>query len=208
MNYNIPHFRALVRKSYFTKTDTDGWYDVICFAVQSIAGKILTFHVLTDDGMMRSRVPISEIYAKEPTKDIPYHYKQLWDCFDETAHIIAYDFLQYHRAQIVLKDKTLVWGTYLFTIDWFDNPYSNEPQDYKCGHVFKADDGYLLCMPNNRLRWVDSNWVTKDLPSDLSIFKVDTELLSVESASKRWVSADSNSFFYDIVETAPHSQLQ
>ena len=51
----------------------------------------------------------------------------------------------------------------MFTVDWYDNPYSDEPSDYKCGHIFKADDGYLLCQPNNRLFWKDSNWVTKKI---------------------------------------------
>jgi hypothetical protein len=80
---------------------------------------------MTDDGMVRSRVPISEIYVKEPTNDIPFNYKQLWDCFSENATIIEYDFLAYHRAEIVLRDGTKVWATYMFTIDWFNNPYSD-----------------------------------------------------------------------------------
>lgn len=153
---------------------------------------------MTDDGMMRSRVPLSEVYTKECDKDIPFHYKQLWDCFSENVSVIRYDFLEYHRAQIVLRDGTKVWGEYMFTVDWFNNPYSDEPTDYKCGHVFSSDDGYLLCMPNNRIFWKDSNWVTKKLPTDLKQFKVDTVLPSVENVSDRWVSEDTDSFYYDI----------
>jgi hypothetical protein len=57
-------------------------------------------------------------------------------------------------------------------------------------------------MPNNRLLWADSNWITKKLPEDLSIFKVDTELLSVENVSDRWISDDSSCFYYDVNEKA------
>ena len=153
---------------------------------------------MTDDGMVRSRVPISEIYIKEPTNDIPFNFKQIWDCFSENVSVIKYDFLVHHRVQIVLRDSTKVWATYMFTVDWFDNPYSDEPSDYKCGHVFYADDGYLLCQPNNRIFWKDSNWVTKKLPEDLKQFKVDTELLSVENQSDKWVSEDSDSYYYDM----------
>ena len=153
---------------------------------------------MTDDGMVRSRVPISEIYVKEPTNDIPFNYKQLWDCFSENVSVIEYDFLSYHRAEIALRDGTKVWGTYMFTVDWFNNPYSDEPSDYKCGHIFSGDDGYLLCQPNNRIFWKDSNWVTKKLPDNLKQFKVDTDLPSVENQSDRWVSEDTNSFYYDI----------
>ena len=202
LNANIPSFKAMVKKSYFTKNEKDSneFYNVYVFGIQSCAGKILTFHILTDSGMLRSRVPLSEIYTHEPTKDIPSNYKQLWDCFSENVTVIEYDFLAYHRAQVVLRDGTKVWGTYIFTVDWYNNPYSDEPSDYKCGHVLESDDGYLLCMPNNRIFWKDSNWVTKKLPDDLKQFKVDTELESVENKSDRWIVEDTDSFYYDIKE--------
>jgi hypothetical protein len=202
LNSNIPSFKALVKKSYFTKdpNDINEYYNVYVFGIQSVGGKILTFHVLTDSGMLRSRVPLSEIYTKIPTNDIPFNYKQLWDCFSENVAVVEYDFLAFHRAQVVLRDSTKVWATYIFTIDWYNNPYSDEPSDYKCGHVLESDDGYLLCMPNNRIFWKDSNFVTKPLPDDLKQFKVDTDLPSVENQSDRWVAEDTNSFYYDIIE--------
>jgi hypothetical protein len=199
LNENIPYFKALVKRSYFTRDESDTEYDnVYVFAIQSIAGKILTFHVMTDYGMLRSRVPLNEIYFKEPTTDIPFHFKQLWDCFSENVSVIEYGFLGGHRCQVLLKDKTLVWASYLFTVDWYNNPYSNEPSDYKAGHVLVADDGYLLCMPNNRIYWKDSNWVTKSFPVDPKTIKVDIELPSVENQSDRWVSEDTDSYYYDL----------
>jgi len=199
-NENIPSFKALIKKSYLTKNEDDSktFIKVYCFGIQSACSRILTFHVLTDDGMLRSRVPISEIYTKQPENDIPFHYKQLWDCFSNNVTVTKYDFLEFHRCQIVLKDGSLIWGEYMFTVDWFDNPYSDEPSDYKCGHILKSDDGYLLCQPNNRIFWKDSNWVTKKLPDDLKQFKVDSELPSVENQSNRWVSEDTDSFYYDM----------
>jgi hypothetical protein len=86
----------------------------------------------------------------------------------------------------------------MLTVDWYDNPYSDEPTDYKCGHVLVADDGYLLCQPNNRIFWKDSNWVTKDFPLDKKDIKVDTELKSVESVANRWITEDTDSFYYEI----------
>jgi hypothetical protein len=202
LNANVSSFKAVVKKSYFTKNeaDNDEYYNVYVFGVQSIAGKMLTFHILTDSGMMRSRVPLSEIYIQKPEKDVPFYYKQLWDCFSENVSVIEYDFLAYHRCQVVLRDGSKVWANYMFTVDWYNNPYSNEPSDYKCGHILASDDGYLLCMPNNRIFWKDSNWVTKKLPEDLKQYKVDTELLSVENQSDKWITEDTDSFYYDITE--------
>jgi hypothetical protein len=153
---------------------------------------------MTDYGMMRSRVPLSEIFLKEPTADIPFHFKQLWDCFSENVSVICYDYLYERRCQAVLKDGTKVWASYLFTVDWYSNAYSDEPSDYKCGHILVADDGYLLCQPNNRIFWKDSNWITKEFPLNIKDIKVDNELLSVETVSDRWVSEDTDSYYYDI----------
>jgi len=196
MNYNIPHFKCYVRESYFTKSDSDGWYYCIAHAVQSLPGKILTFHVLTEHGIHRSRVPLSEVFISKPSKDIPHDFKQLWDCFGYEAHIIKYSVLD--RCQVILKDQTKIWASYLFTIDWFNNAYSDDPTDYKCGHILVSDEGYLLCQPNNRIRWADTNFITKELTPELAKSqKVDTEILSCEISS-RWVSGDTNDYFYDI----------
>lgn len=201
-NSNIPSFKALVKKSHFTKNeqDKDEYLNIYVFGLQSADGKILTFHAMTDNGMLRSRIPLSEIYFKIPVNDIPFNFKQLWDCFSNNVTVTEFDFLNSHRCQVALRHGSKVWATYMFTVDWFDNPYSDEPSDYKCGHILRADDGYLLCQPNNRIYWRDSNWVTKPLPTDLKQFKVDIELPSVENLSDRWVTEDGNSFYYDIKE--------
>jgi hypothetical protein len=203
LNENIDNLKCYVRVSHFTKRkeDENVFHKAYAFGVQSVAGKILTFHIMTDYGMLRSRVPISELFLEIPEKDIPSHYKQLWDCFSENVSVITYDYLYEKRCEVVLKDKTKVWATYLFSVDWYKNGYSDEPSDYKCGHILVADDGYLLCQPNNRIFWKDSNWVTKDFPLDISSIKVDNELISVESFSDKWVAEDGNSFYYNIKNT-------
>lgn len=202
LNANIDNLKCLVRLSHFTKNpeDSNTYHKAYAFAVQSVAGKILTFHIMTDYGMLRSRVPISEIFLeRESNGDIPADFKQLWDSFLVQVIIGNNAYIFRKTCQVVLKDKKLIWATYLFTVDWYRNGYSDEPSDYKCGHILVADEGYLLCQPNNRIFWKDSNWVTKTFPEDLkATIKVDDDLISVETASDRWVSADANSFYYEI----------
>jgi hypothetical protein len=198
LNANIPNLKLKVRRSWMTKREEDAFDTCCAFAIQSVAGKILTFHIMTDYGMMRSRVPISELFLNEPANDIPADFKQLWDCFGENVSVIEYSYLSEKRCKVVLKDKTIVWATYLFTVDWFNNSYSDEPTDYKCGHVLVADDGYLLCQPNNRIYWKDSNFITKEFPISPKEFKVDSVLQCVETESDRWASEDTDSYYYDI----------
>lgn len=203
LNENIPYFKCLVRRSHYTHNikDENTYDNAYVFGIQSITGKILTFHIMTDFGMVRSRVPISELFIKPPTKDIPFYFKQLWDCFSENVTVKTYSFLLEKRCQVVLRDKTKIWATYLFTVDWFNNPYSDEPTDYKAGHILIADDGYLLCMPNNRIYWKDSNWVTTNFPLNIKDIKVDKHLLSVESVADKWITEDTDSYYYDINKT-------
>jgi hypothetical protein len=204
LNYNIDSTKCYVRLSHFTKKEEDynTLHNVYLFGVQSISGKILTFHGMTDYGMLRSRIPLDQVFfTASPLDDIPSHFKQLWDCFGEDAAIIKYEYLETKRCQVVLKDGVKVWATYWFTIDWFNNPYSEEPSDYKCGHVLIADDGYILCQPNNRIYWKDCNWITKPFPIHPSEIKVDGKLESVESFSDKWVSEDNDCYYYNIEKT-------
>jgi len=200
LNHSVDNIKCLIRLSHFTKKeeDHDTFHNAYIFGIQSVCGKILTFHVMTDYGMLRSRVPIDQVFLKEPTSDVPAHFKQLWDCFSENVTVISYDYLYEKRCQVMLRNGTKVWATYLFTVDWYRNSYSDEPTDYKCGHILVADDGYLLCQPNNRIYWRDSNWVTKPFPIDPKEIKVDDHLLSVETISNKWVSEDTDSYYYDI----------
>jgi hypothetical protein len=203
LNKTIFSFKCFVRLKHLTHKDEDAntYHEAYAFGIQSVTGKILTFHIMTNYGMLRSRVPISELFINKPTSDIPSHYKQLWDCFSENVTVTKFEYLSDKRCQVVLKDGIKVWATYMFTVDWFDNPYSDEATDYKCGHVLKSDEGYLLCQPNNRIFWKDCNWVTQDFPINLKDIKVDDYIESVESNSDRWVSEDTNSFYYDINKT-------
>lgn len=202
LNDNIFSFKCLIRVEHLTKKEEDRqkFHNAYAFGIQSVTGKILTFHIMTDYGMLRSRVPISEIFLKEPTSDIPSDFKQLWDCFSENVTTTKFEYLSDKRCQVVLKDGNKTWATYMFTVDWFSNPYSNEPSDYKCGHILVSDDGYLLCQPNNRIYWKDSNFVTQKFPFDVKQIKVDSKLEAVESHSDRWVSEDTDNFYYNIEE--------
>lgn len=208
LNHSIKARKFLVRASWFTKNPSDAkeFHPAYLFGIQSCTGKCLTFHVMTDYGMLRSRVPISEVFAKPTEKDVPYHFKQLWDCFSENVAVTEYEYLQDKRCEVVLRDGSKVWASYLFTVDWYANGYSDEPSDYKCGHVLAADDGYLLCQPNNRIYWRDQNWITRDFPIEPKRIKVDTWIPSVETVSDRWVSEDSDSYYYSIKQKGDEKQ--
>ena len=104
LNINIPNLKLKVRRSWLTKNDSDNFTFDNCyaFAIQSVSGKILTFHIMTDYGMLRSRVPISELFFEKPKKNIPAYFKQLWDCFSENVSVTEYFYLAEKRCKVIL----------------------------------------------------------------------------------------------------------
>jgi hypothetical protein len=126
---------------------------------------------------------------------------QLWDCFGHEFTVNAYEYLLQSRVQVIFKDGSKEWGNYLMTFDWYNNPYSNEPTQYKAAHLLKLDDGNFTLQPNNRLIWRDMSFVTQPFPEKPD-WMVDNKEWFCESVSDRWVlnKGDENIFYYNIHE--------
>jgi len=173
---------------------------VTVFGAQSNPDTALLFHVLTDDGLVRSRVPIHMLCHREEPSPIPLDYLQLWDCFSVNFTNIVYDYLKNSRAKVVLKDRSEHWGDYMMSFDWYDNPYSDEPTQYKCLHMIKLDNGCYALQPNNRIYWKHMSFVTKPFPTNPD-FKVDNKIFRCEGTSDRWIiDGDDDNYYYDLKE--------
>lgn len=174
---------------------------VLVFGAQSCSGKALTFHVMTDYGIVRSRVPINMLCSSPEAKLMPLDYLQLWDCFHENMSVVKYDTLNDCRAKVILKDGSANWGNYMMTFDWYRNGYSDEPTQYKSLHMIALDNGNYTLQPNNRIYWKNMSFVTKPFPTNPD-FLVDNKEWKCEGTSDRWViNADDDSYYYDLKET-------
>lgn len=202
LNISIPHFYAKLRDEHLYQHDgREGFQDVVIFGVQSVAGKAMTFHIMTEEGAVRSRVPIHMLAWKDTAVKKSLDHLQLWDCFGENVTVVTYDYLAQSRVQTVFKDGTKEWGSYVMTFDWFNNPYSAEPTQYKAAHLIKLDGGNFTLQPNNRLMWKDMSFTTKPFPKKPD-WKVDDKDWVCESVSDRWVVHHENdSYYYTVEET-------
>lgn len=171
----------------------------MAFGLQSMPEKILTFHVMTNFGMLHSRVPISDVFWKKPEKIYPFDWLQQWDCFSEHVTVTIYDFLKYKRCKVWLKDRSEVWEEHTgLHVDWYRHGYSDMPDQYKSGHLIKLDTGHFCLMPNNRIVMFDPNFACDPPPCNWKAFKVDQTLPSVEAVSKRWLTHGHDDYFYDL----------
>lgn len=200
-NISIPHFYTKLRTEHLYQHDgRKGMQDVVVFGAQSVGGKALTFHVMTEEGAVRSRVPVHMLAWKETAPLMQLDYLQLWDCFGQEISCTVYDYLAESRTKVTFKDKTTDWGNYIMTFDWYDNPYSNEPSQYKAAHLIKLDNGNYALQPNNRLEWKDMSFVTQPFPSKPD-WKVDNKTWQCEAVSDRWSlkKGDESTYYYTIV---------
>jgi hypothetical protein len=200
-NINIPHFYCLLRKEhlYQNKDHFFEYEKVAVFGAQSSSGKALLFTAMLDNGTVRSRIPVHMLCSKEGPSD-PLDVLQLWDCFSENVTVTQYNFLKGSRAKVIFKDKSHCWGKYMMTFDWYDNPYSNEPTQYKCLHMIELDNGNYALQPNNRIFWKEMSFTTKPFPEKPD-YKVDTEEYRCENKSDRWIVSDDDNYYYDIEPT-------
>ena len=200
-NLNIPHFYCLLRKEHLYQGEKFvGEYEkVSVFGAQSSSSKALLFHVMLDNGTIRSRVPIHMLCYKD-CKEQPLDHLQLWDCFSENAEVISYNYLKGARAKVIFKDKSFQWGNYMMTFDWHNNPYSDEPSQYKCLHMIALDNGNYALQPNNRIFWKEMSFTTKPFPENPD-YKVDSIIYRCEDKSDRWIlTGDDDRYYYNIEE--------
>jgi hypothetical protein len=157
-----------------------------------------------EDGGLWWRLPISAFCSKPGVPQEDLHNLVLWNSFSPSITVTKFANLANMRMAYIDRTKTKIHGKYLFTLDWhnpdynrLDVGYSETPDQHKCGHVIQRDDGNFAIQPNNRVLLFEPSFTTKD---KLVIDRlVNTHLYDVEDASK-WVTEDSNKFYYDIRE--------
>jgi hypothetical protein len=164
LNTSIPRFQCFVRERYLYNLEEGhpGLVPGVAFAVASIPGRSLGFHVLLQNGAMVGRLPPSALaHVPNPGPELATHLIQLWDCFSYDVSAVEYDFLQGMRCQVKLRNGVLAPGAYMFTVDWCGSRDAEDVGDlgWKCGHVIALDDGNIAIQPNNRIRWAEPSFV-------------------------------------------------
>src|SRR5262249_33303084 len=120
LNANIPHFKAWVRTEFLYNLESHFGELTRCyvFAVRSVPGHALGFHIMTEHGAQIHSLPIHALVLKADAPRMLLDHLQLWDCFDHDLSVTTYAFLSGLRCSVILKDRKWYEGQYLFTLDW------------------------------------------------------------------------------------------
>jgi hypothetical protein len=204
LTHNLRPEKVLLRKEflYDDKAHHGEYERAILVSAKAIPGRALEFEVMTDCGVLRDKLPLEAICSKASAPRVPTHQLQLWNCFSYNFAIIEKHFLK--RCAVFCKDRKIRYGTYWWTFDFcsddpnYDLSMSEMPDEHKCLNFIEMDDGNFMLQPNNRIRWFESSFITKEFPKDPD-YKVTTQYIDVEESDK-WTTSDDDKQYYTIVK--------
>jgi hypothetical protein len=210
---NIPAVEVWVDKRYlydFQKDENgnllgDGeWERGHWVTVKSIPNRALLFETYIDEfGAIYDKLPLSAFRWHLDGLDVEYplDWLQIWDCLSYDISVIEKRALRFCRTQTLLKDKSLVEGEYLFTIDTthsnpaeIDTGWSETPNEHKSYNISKIQNGQFVAQPNNRTRFIQPSRTGCELK--IPYFRYSTKVWSVEGTSK-WVNGENWSYEND-----------
>jgi hypothetical protein len=204
MNANIPTLHVWVRRRFLTGKTEVGLAEGYAFAIMSVRGRALQFHVMLKSGAHFRGLPLHALVTccDGPGQD---GYKeltdlQLWDCFSSKPIVTVFDFLRDHECKVWLRDKSEVRGSYLFTVDWLPDAEETpgliyQPDQNKCAHVIELANGQLACLPTNRIAWMDGYFIGND-PKPQEQGYVTSDRVWQAETCERWSVAEDHRVFY------------
>lgn len=201
---NIPAASVYVRNEFLYDQQkghgeyTQGWI----FAVRSVKGLALQFFCLLETGAMFTGLPIHAFSTNKKGSSKPLGVHQMWDNLSNDIDVVQLDFIKGMGCKVILRDKTVAEGSYLFTIDYNhkdpnipNTGLTHTPNEWKSAHIVELEDGNLIAYPPNRILFMDASLVDPSQdPSKLG-YKVNTRTWACEDG-KKWHVGDSDEFFY------------
>jgi len=201
MNADIPPLKVWIPDHHLgleSHTLSHGY----AFAVQSIKGRALAFHVLLDSGAHYRQVPLHWLLHTDQHPSIGYFLPmlQLWDCFSYRPVVTCFDFLKDYTCDAILKDKTKVSASYWFTVDWLPDSEDKagfllQPDQNKCAHVLLLDNGQVAALPTNRVAFKDGFFIGDKPTPEAQGYKPTLEIHHAEDCT-RWSVANTEDTYY------------
>jgi hypothetical protein len=161
-NISLPHLYGYVRTSFCGDPDVTGLVPCVIFGAEAVPGQSLLFHVLREDGVLYSQLPLHALAHEDSAPPRPLEDLIRWDTFGWNLSVIRYDYLREMTFRVRLP-KGEEYGTYECTIDFFDNGFSDEPTQHKHLHLLALEDGNYALQSNDFCRVNDASFVRQDL---------------------------------------------
>jgi len=155
---NTPIIDALVRNEFLFDQKQGRGEFTGCYIMGfcAVPGRVPSFQIMLENGSQWARVPI-HMLVTEPCDPLPLADLVYWDCYGYEFEVVRLDFLRGMRCRNVLN--AAVVGSYVFTVDWLIEGFSEIPDQHKNHHVIALESGHIAAWPNNRVQWLDPSWI-------------------------------------------------
>lgn len=168
MNFlcDTPYVECHVRNEFlYDQAKGQGEYtEATIFGFRAEPARVPMFQIMLASGAQWARIPIHALCIA-PCEPLSVDLCAWWDSYGYHAQVHAFAFLRNHRVSALGRDGQIRKGTYLFTIDWAKDGWSETSDQHKNHHVIALDGpkgagkGQLIAYPNNRLLWSDPSWI-------------------------------------------------
>lgn len=212
--HNAPSLKAFVRAEFLYNGEAarrGQFVPCVWMNLKSLRGQAWRIQAyLPEYGALFDKLPLHAFQAHDRLIEQPYplDYLQLWDCpaYDFTVTTIAA--LKGCRAEVLMKDRSVAAGEYLFTADhahpdWtrVDDSWCETHEEHKSYNFVRLDNGQFAAQPNNRTLFIDP--ALTPAQRKRPDFHVATEpVWSVERTS-RWALGATTTVDYDGAGVSP-----
>ena len=161
---NLPPIQCYIRKEYLYDFQGGVGEFEPCYwvSVKSIKGKALYIEsLLVNYGALYDKLPISAYVWKTDIDESiqhPLDFLEIWDSFSYNISVIEKSLLKNLQCKVLMKDKKLYDGQYMFTVDSCSSEpnelnvsLSETPNEHKSFNIIKLDNGQFAAQPNNRI---------------------------------------------------------
>ena len=203
---NIPYIKVYIKKEYLydLRKGHGDFEEGILLAVKSMQGRSLMYEAyLPQYGACFDKFPISAFTWRTDIKQedqLSLGQLSIWDGFSYDIHVWSKRLLKNRDVKVWIKDKGLVKGEYLFTIDSshtdpniINTSVAEVPSEHKQHNFGKLDNGQFFAQPNNRMLWYEQSLTPKELKKP--DFLVSSRYFFSEQ-EERWSFGDSEKYFY------------
>ena len=201
---NLPPVKCYIRKEFLYDFEKGFGELVPCqwVSLKSIKGQAFRIEsYLPEYGALYDKIPLHGYCWKEVEDEMPLDYLQICNCMSYDITVLKKAVIENLSCSFLAKDKQMVKGQYMFTVDSaspdynvLDISYAEDTEDHKSFNFIKCDNGQFAAQPNNRTIFFEpsSNPVQLKHPD----FRVATKMWSVETDAK-WSLGDTNTVMYE-----------
>jgi len=202
---SLPPLKCFVRREFlYNFTKGHGEYEpAVWVSIKSLRGQVFRIEsLLPAYGALYDKLPIhAYVWNTNSPASLPIDTLQLWDCMGYKFTVIEKIGLRNLGVKFISKDKTWVYGKYLFTVDFcadgqdVDTGFTEQAEEHKSFNFLRLDNGQFACQPNNRCLWYDQSLIPADTKHP--DFQAAQTFWTVDG-TRKWTTGSD--WFYNIEE--------